>query len=304
MSTSHLPTRELESLNNTDLSTEARTRWSSRAKKTQQKQKQKRRRIRRDGPRKQKREVWVSWGCRARSQQGRSSAKQRTRGETWREEETLTRTRRGGDLWTYLCWPLDLPMLTFDLPMLTFDLPKRSVLQKEANLGRSKVTTSHGTWWPLIYLGLLSAEISVFFLPPPKLLPILTSSCQKKTLKTWNCWTAIFMILKPDMFFLADAFLFLSCFSWFSFFFPSFSSSSSSCFLSVFISDFLHLLLWLRSKRKIETERKRERKERKEERQKGRKERKTERKKSRKRRKEEMKERKERKEAKKGMKER
>ena len=40
----------------------------------------------------------------------------------------------------------DLPMLTFDLPRLTFDLPKRSVLQKEANLGRSKVTTFHGTW--------------------------------------------------------------------------------------------------------------------------------------------------------------
>ena len=40
----------------------------------------------------------------------------------------------------------DLPMLTFDLPMLTFDLPKRSVLQKEANLGRSKVTTFHGKW--------------------------------------------------------------------------------------------------------------------------------------------------------------
>ena len=40
----------------------------------------------------------------------------------------------------------DLPILTFDLPMLTFDLPKRSVLQKEANLGRSKVTTFHGTW--------------------------------------------------------------------------------------------------------------------------------------------------------------
>ena len=33
----------------------------------------------------------------------------------------------------------DLPMLTFDLPVLTFDLPKRSVLQKEAHLGRSKV---------------------------------------------------------------------------------------------------------------------------------------------------------------------
>ena len=53
-------------------------------------------------------------------------------------------------------------MLTFDLPMLTFDLPKRSVLQKEENLGRSKVTTFHERWWPLTYLGLLSAEPSVF----------------------------------------------------------------------------------------------------------------------------------------------
>ena len=140
----------------------------------------------------------------------------------------------------------DLPMLTFDLLMLTFDLPKRSVLQKETDLGRSKVTAFHGTWWPLIYLGLLSAEINVF---SPKFLPILTSNCQK-TFKTWNCWTAIFMILKPDMFF-GWCFPFFVLFLVILFCFVYFIS----CFF--FYSDFLLLLLWLRSKRRNITEKKR-----------------------------------------------
>ena len=122
---------------------------------------------------------------------------------------------------------------------------------------------------------------------------------QKQALKTRKCWRAIFMILKPDMFF-------CGCFPFFVFFLLKLFFSSSSCFLPFLISDFLLLLLWLRSKRRIKTERKKERKQRKEERQKGRKERKTERKKeSKEKRKEGRKEgKKERKGRKKGKKER
>ena len=91
------------------------------------------------------------------------------------------------------------------------------------------------------------------------------------------------------------------CFPFFGLLSPEIVFSSSSCFLSFLISDFLLLLLWLRSKRRIKTERKKESKQRKEERQKGRKERKTERKKESKEKKEGRKEgRKERRKERKG----
>ena len=182
--------------------------------------------------------------------------------------------------------------MTFDLRTLTFEL-RHAQFCRNKRFCRSKVTTFHGRWWPLIYVALLSAERSVF---------VATPNCQfwpqaskKKPEKQGNAKTLFwwfkasytyFLVMFPFLYLASPLLVFFFMF----FFLLSF----------FFCSGFLLLLLWLRSKRKSLTERKKERKERK----KGRQKRKGGRKKGKKERKERKERKKERKERRKGTKER
>ena len=158
-------------------------------------------------------------------------------------------------------------MLTFDLPMLTFDLPKRSVLQKEANLGRSKVTTFHGRWWPLTYLGLRSAETSVFC--PHKICKFWPQAAPKKPQKHENVEQPFSWFWSLFFCFVADVSLFvLFILLLFPFFCSSFvlflfcSQSSFFCFFDLEAKEKRRQ----RQRKKVKTKimEKKERKERKE----------------------------------------